>query len=134
MATETFNLSGDMLKFFGYYLTVKKPVFNKIISSYMGSKTNLTDVPLKILAYLLYLDHKINQEDPSLREEERWRIIDSKDYRDHIADKLGFQYRNRINNYFSKMRKMGIILDNGINNYFKVDPGDVSVTYKINLK
>lgn len=91
-------------------------------------------MPLKILAYLLYLDYKLKNEDSSLSEEERWKIIESKDYRSDIAQKLGFGYRNRINNYFSRMKKMGIISDKGINSAFKVEPRDMSVVYKINLK
>lgn len=131
---ETYNLSGDLLKFFGYYLTVKRPVYNQIISKYTGEKTNFTDTPLKILAYLLYLDYKLKQEDSSLSEESRWKIIESKEYRSDIAQKLGFSYRNRINNYFSRMKKMGIITDEGINPLFKIEPGDMSVKYNIKLK
>jgi len=132
--SETYNLSGDLLKFFGYYLTVKRPIYNQIISRYTGEKTNFTDVPLKILAYLLYLDYNLRQEDSSLSEKDRWKVIESKEYRSDIAQKLGFGYRNRINNYFSRMKKMGIISDEGINPLFRVEPQDMSVVYNIKLK
>lgn len=131
---ETITLSGGLLNFFVYYLTVKRPVYNKILSSNTGEKTILTDVLLKILAYLLYLDQQIKKENSDLSEEERWMLLNGKEYKTYMAEKLRFVDRSRINNYLSKMRKIGILDKNGINNKFKINPENVNVVYKIYLQ
>jgi len=61
MQIETIEIKTSKEKFFQEYLILKKPVIDAMLSKIHNKKTVLTDIPLRVLAQLLYYNDNMKE-------------------------------------------------------------------------
>lgn len=119
--------------FFRNYLTLNRPIIDSYLTKLHKKNTHLTDKPLGLLERLLFYNFVIAHKNPKLTREERWRLLTSVKGKRKIAEDLGLMDEKRVNTYLSRLRKLKIVSDSGINSQFEIYPKDMSITYKIIL-
>lgn len=130
MQTESVEIVTTKEKFFREYLILKKPVLESILWKINRKKTSLSDMPLQILAELLYYNDQYKDEP----EERKWGIVFSRDVRMNIADKFGLK-EHQLNNYLSHLRAIKILEGKTIRNIFIVYPNEgreLSFKFRLN--
>lgn len=130
MQTESIEIVTTKEKFFREYLILKKPVIESILYKINRKKTSLSDMPLQILAELLYYNDQYKDES----EERKWGIVFSRDVRMNIATKFELK-EHQLNNYLSHLRTIGILEGKTIRNIFIVYPNEgreLSFKFRLN--
>ena len=116
-------------KFFLEYITLKKPVLDAILSKINKRKITLTDIPLKIYAYLLYS----NDINGHLSDSSKWNKVFGRDTKKTICNMLDLK-EHQLNNYFSMLRKMRILNGRTINKPFIVYSADTQLlSFRFNI-
>jgi len=119
MQTESVEIVTTKEKFFREYLILKKPIIESILWKINRKKTSLSDIPLQILAELLYYNDQYKDE----TEEIKWEIVFSRDVKLKIASKLGLK-EHHLNNYLSQLRAIKVLDGKKIRSVFIVYPND----------
>jgi hypothetical protein len=130
MQTESVEIVTTKEKFFREYLILKKPVIESILWKINRKKTSLSDMPLQILAELLYYNDQYKDEP----EERKWGIVFSRDVRMNIANKLELK-EHQLNNYLSHLRAIKILEGRTIRDIFIVYPNEgreLSFKFRLN--
>jgi hypothetical protein len=130
MQTESVEIVTTKEKFFREYLILKKPVIESILWKINRKKTSLSDMPLQILAELLYYNDQYKDEP----EERKWGIVFSRDVRMNIASKLELK-EHQLNNYLSHLRAIKILEGRTIRDIFIVYPNEgreLSFKFRLN--
>ena len=130
MRTESVEIVTTKEKFFREYLILKKPVIESILYKINRKKTSLSDMPLQILAELLYYNDQYKDEP----DERKWGIVFSRDVRMSIAEKFGLK-EHQLNNYLSHLRTIKILEGKTIRNIFIVYPDEgreLSFKFRLN--
>ena len=78
-------------------MILKKPVIESILYKINRKKVSLSDIPLQILAELLYYNDQYKDEP----EERKWDFVFSRPIKLSIANKLGLK-EHHLNNYLKK--------------------------------
>lgn len=123
-------------KFFLEYLMIKKPVFNSILrglnngSEIPKKVPELNDMPMRVLAQLLYY----NNEFKTLPDNLRFKAVFDYEIKQKIMEKLEIS-RDNLNAYFSQLRKIRILDGKIINPHFVVYPENSSfeVIFKFDI-
>ena len=116
-------------KFFLEYITLKKPVLDAILSKINKRKITLTDIPLKIYAYLLYS----NDINGHLSDSSKWNKVFGRDTKKTICNMLDLK-EHQLNNYFSMLRKMRILNGRTINKPFIIHSADTQLlSFRFNI-
>lgn len=130
MDTETIEIVTSKEKFFHEYLILKKPVIDSILTKINKKKTILTDLPLRVLAQLLYYnDHYKDVPLPA-----RWDIVFSKKTKDLICENLEMK-EHHLNIYISQLRAIKILNGKTIHSLFIIytnDSRSLTFTFTIN--
>ena len=84
MEIESIQINTTKEKFFLQYLILKRPVINSILTKINGRKTVLNDIPMHVLAELLFLNDKYSD----LSDDKKWAMIFSRESRDFLTKKL----------------------------------------------
>ena len=130
MQTESVEIVTTKEKFFREYLILKKPVIESILYKINRKKTSLSDIPLQILAELLYYNDQYRDEP----QDKKWGMVFSRDVRVVIAKKFGLK-EHQLNNYLSHLRTIGILDGKAIRNVFIVYPDEgreLSFKFRLN--
>lgn len=130
MQTETIEIRTSKEKFFQEYLILKRPVIDSILSKINKKPTILTDIPLKVLAQLLYY----NDQYKDMPETERWNTVFSKKTKDEICQTLDMK-EHHLNIYISKLREIQVLHGKSIRPLFIVYANDgraLNFTFTVN--
>jgi len=131
MHTETVEIVTTKEKFFLEYLTLKKPIIDAVLSRINGKKTRLSDVPLRVLAQLLFYNDLYRDQ---YTEDKKWDIVFSKDVRIIIRKKLDLK-EHHLNNYITYLRSIKVLDGKKINKNFIVyanEDRELSFKFKLN--
>lgn len=128
MQQESIEIKTSKERFFLEYLTLKKPVIDAILSKINKEKVTLSDLPMKVLAQLLYYNDSFKD----LPEQQRWDQLFSKETKDQICENLAIP-EHHLNIYFSKLRKIKILNGKTISKLFIVYANDISLNFKFKL-
>lgn len=129
MHTEPIEIVTTKEKFFREYLILKKPVIESLLYRINRKKISLRDMPLQILAELLYYNDMYRDEP----EEKKWGIVFSRDVRMKIAAKFNLK-EHQLNNYLSHLRNIKILEGKTIRKHFLVYPDKgVELSFKFRL-
>ena len=82
MEVESIRINTTKEKFFLEYLTLKRPIINAMLTKINGRKTVLNDIPMRVLAELLFLNDKYND----LPDDKKWTVVFSPESREYIID------------------------------------------------
>jgi len=130
MQTESVEIVTTKEKFFREYLILKKPVIESYLWKINRKKTSLSDMPLQILAELLFYND-LYKDEP---EERKWGIVFSHDVKMNIARKFGLK-EHQLNNYLSHLRAIKILEGKTIKKVFIVYPNEgreLSFKFRLN--
>ena len=125
MSIENIEIKTTEDKFFLQYLTLKRPIINIILTKINHKPTFLHDIPMHVLAELLWLNHKYD----ILAEDEKWKKVFNKDSKGHITKKLNMT-DHKLNVYFYQLRKIKILNGRKINRLFIVKALDHNLSFK----
>jgi len=128
MEIETIEIKTSKDKFFLQYLTLKRPVINTILTKINKEPTVLTDIPMQVLAELLWLHDKfINN-----TEDEKWSLVFSSESKEYIMEKMNMK-EHHLNVYFSQLRRIKVLNGKKINKPFMVNAVDHDLSFKFVL-
>lgn len=131
MASENIEIKTSKEKFFLEYLILKKPIIDSILKRLnSNNKATLSDLPMSVLAQLLYYNDKYRD----MPQQERYNLIFSKKTKELICDALDMK-EHHLNIYLSQLRKLKILNGKSIRNIFVVYSGDIhsiNFTFKLN--
>jgi len=130
MQTENVEIVTTKEKFFQEYLILKKPVIDALLSSLHKKKSTLNDIPLRVLAQLLYYNDQY-QEYPDM---EKWDMVFSKKTKDQICENLGMK-EHHLNIYLSQLRALRILEKKSIRKAFIIyanESRSLNFIFKIN--
>jgi len=126
---ESIEIKTSKEKFFLEYLILKKPIIDAILTRINGEKTTLSEVPMKVLAQLLYYNDMYKD----LSEEDRLKKVFSKETKDQICEALDMK-EHLINIHISSLRKIQVLLKKTINRPFLVYANDEhSLNFKFSI-
>lgn len=134
MKNLSYNINVEQDTFYKNYLVIIRPLIDIWVSKKTGKKTHITDKPLKLLERLMFYDYSVRKNNPGLGKKDRWAIVTGQDIKNKITSEMNLVDIRRVNTYISRLRKLGIISDNGIDNSFIIDPQDLKIGYQINVK
>ena len=103
---ENFSYNCSLESFFEDYLRLKLPYINAVLTHIHKKETHLNDIPLKVLAQLLYYNNSYK----ALDENARWKMVFDYDTKVKMSSKLGMP-DNHLNSYLSQLRRLGIVKD-----------------------
>ena len=107
--------------FFLEYLIIMKPVLNSIIRKINNGQVlrnkapELYDMPMRVLAQLLYYHDKFRDQDDEMRS----KMVFDYDTKQKIMEHLNIS-EDGLNSYFSQLRKIRILDGKSINKFFLV--------------
>jgi len=130
MQIETIEIKTSKEKFFQEYLILKKPVIDAMLSKIHNKKTVLTDIPLRVLAQLLYY----NDQYRDIQEPGKWETVFSKKTKDAICDNLNMK-EHHLNIYISQLRALKILDGKKIRPVFIIyaeESRTLNFTFKLN--
>ena len=130
MQTESVEIVTTKEKFFREYLILKKPVIESILWKLNRRKTSLSDIPLQILAELLFYNDQYKDEP----EDRKWGFVFSREIKLNIAKKLGLK-EHHLNNYLSHLRAIKVLEGKTIRDIFIVYPNEgreLSFKFRLN--
>jgi hypothetical protein len=130
MQIETIEIVTTKDRFFKEYLILKKPIIDSILTKLNKKKTTLSDMPLRVLAQLLYYNNMYI----ALPEEQKWSNVFSKETKDKICTSLEMK-EHHLNIYISQLRTIKILEGKTIRKIFIVyinDNRSLNFTFKLN--
>lgn len=131
MDKETIEIVTTKEKFFLEYLILKRPIIDAILTKINRKKTKLSDLPLKVLAQLLYYNDLYRE---VYNEDETWEKVFSRDVRVEIREKLNLK-EHYFNNYISHLRTIKVLEGRKINKIFIVyadEDRELSFKFRLN--
>lgn len=130
MQIETIEIITTKEKFFNEYLILKKPVIDSILTKLNRKKTTLSDMPLRVLAQLLFYNDSFSE----MPEETKWNMVFSKDIKDKMCQTLNMK-EHHLNIYISQLRALKILEGKTIRKPFIIYSNDnrsLNFTFKLN--
>lgn len=134
MKNLSYNINVRKDSFYKNYLVIIRPLIDIWVSNKTGEKIHITDKPLRLLERLMFYDYKVRTENTGLSKKDRWSVITGQDIKTKIASEMNLVDTRRVNTYMSRLRKLGIITDEGIDNSFIIDPQNIKIGYQINVE
>ena len=128
MEVESIQINTTKEKFFLEYLTLKRPIINAMLTKINGRKTVLNDIPMRVLAELLFLNDKYND----LPDDKKWTVVFSPESREYIIKKLRME-KHYLYVYFTQLRKIKVLNGKKINKLFIVNAADHDLSFKFVL-
>lgn len=114
---EKFSYNCSLESFFTDYLRLKRPYINAVLSVIHKEDRRLNDIPLKVLAQLLYYNNFYRDLDVIAR----WKMVFDYDTKMKICGYLEMPEAH-LNSYISQLRKLGIVVDKQVLDYYVVYP------------
>lgn len=127
--TEILQLNTNPKNFFLEYLTIKKPVFEVMLTMINKRKVKLNPKLMQVFALVMYYNYKYK----NLEEDMKWRMVFDYDTKVSIMNDVGIN-ESHLNTYFSILRNIKLLNGKQISKPFIFYPeSGFELTFKFNF-
>jgi hypothetical protein len=130
---QTYEIKTNLDNYYLNYLTINRPVINSILSRINKKRVHIPDKPLKLLERLLYYNFRIAFANRNLTKKQRWALLMDLEMKKTICKEMKLADVKRVNTYLSRLRKLGVINEDGIVDEFEIFPSNRTIKYKITI-